>query len=98
MVELTVLAVMKAKAGREDDLGDRLMALVAPTRREAACIRYVLHRSTEDRSRFMLYETWKSRAGLDQHFEMPYLRAFLADIDSLVEGELTIDFYELIER
>src|SRR6516162_1566156 len=46
--QLTLLAIIKAKADQANELGRRLAALVAPTRAESGCINYDLHRSNDD--------------------------------------------------
>lgn len=48
MMTVTNIAFIRAKSGRGDDLGDRLMELVEPSRDEAGCINYDLHRSEAD--------------------------------------------------
>ena len=70
---LTLVAFLRARTGQSEELGRRLNALVEPTRTEAGCINYDLHRSNEDEAVWMLYENWRSAADLDAHFEMPYL-------------------------
>lgn len=94
--QLTLLALLTAKAGQEDELGHRLAALIAPTRLEAGCINYDLHRSNESPAVFMLYENWRSKADLDAHFEMPYLKDFLARMDEVLAGEMDIKFFTIV--
>lgn len=48
MSHVTNIAFIRAKAGRSDALGQRLLALVETSRREAGCINYDLHRSDPD--------------------------------------------------
>jgi quinol monooxygenase YgiN len=73
-----------------EELGRRLNALVEPTRAEAGCINYHLHRSNEDRAVWMLYENWRSAADLNAHFEMPYLKEFVARLAEVVEGDINL--------
>ncbi len=51
--EVTVLALLKAKPGLEEEVKRELLALQRPTRFEEGCISYDLHRSKEDPSCFM---------------------------------------------
>lgn len=90
---LTLLAILSARPGQADELGRRLTALVAPTRLEPGCLNYDLHRSTDDPAIFMLYENWRSKADLDAHFEMPYLKNFLAGMDEVLAKEMDIRFF-----
>lgn len=90
---LTLVAFIRAKAGMEEELGQRLQALVAPTREEPGCIHYELHRSSEDPAQWMLYENWRSRRDLDLHFETPYLRDFLERAEGLLAEEMDLRFF-----
>ncbi len=75
--QITLIATVKAKPGTSEGLGERLAALVEPTRAEAGCINYDLHRSTEDADVWMFYENWRSKFDLDAHIQTPYLQAFI---------------------
>ncbi|MDX2266219.1 MAG: putative quinol monooxygenase [Hyphomicrobiales bacterium] len=90
---LTLVAIITAKPGQEEELGRRLSALVAPTRLEPGCLNYDLHRSSDDPAVFMLYENWRSKADLDAHFEMPYLKDFLARMDEVLATDMDIRFF-----
>ncbi|HYX40715.1 MAG TPA: putative quinol monooxygenase, partial [Pyrinomonadaceae bacterium] len=61
---VTVLARVRARAGREAEVRRLLVALVAPSRAEAGCLNYDLHQSADDPTEFMFYENWASRAAL----------------------------------
>jgi len=58
---------------------DTLLLLVGPTRQEAGCIDYHLHRSNEDPRRFMFYENWHSKKDLDDHLAKPHLVPLLSE-------------------
>jgi quinol monooxygenase YgiN len=73
---LTVVAEMKAKPGREEDLRKAALALIEPTRREEGCVQYDLHRHTDDPGRFVFFENWKSPAHLARHAASAHLAAF----------------------
>ena len=84
--KVTVLALMKAAAGREDEVLSEMQALIAPTRGEEGCINYDLHRSLDDPAQFMFHENWRSKQDLDMHLAKPYLVRFLnLAADMLVE-------------
>lgn len=96
--KVAVLARFKAKDGMEDQVKQEIMALVAPTRSEAGCINYDLHQATDDKSLFMLYENWVSKKDLDEHLEMPYLRAFLGKADQILAEPVEITLWEMISQ
>ncbi len=82
---LTVIASLKAKPGQEAALFAELSALVAPTRAEAGCILYEMHRSHENPGWFIFNELWESRPIWEAHMATPHLVAFSAKQDALVD-------------
>lgn len=90
MSQVTNIAFIRAKTGRSEVLGKRLLALVEPSRREPGCINYDLHRSDTDPDLWCVYENWRSEDDLSAHFALPHMQAFVADVPSLVEGELDL--------
>ena len=93
---ITVLALVKAKEGMEERVEQELLALVAPSRAEEACINYDLHRSVEDKTLFMFYENWTSREDLDKHLSMPHLDAFDENVEGMLAEEVEITLWEMI--
>ena len=88
---LTVVAVMRAKAGREEDLRAALEELIEPTQKEDGYHTYALHRGAEDPSLFIFYENWTSAEHLDAHLSNRHLQEFLPKIPELIEGDLVIN-------
>jgi quinol monooxygenase YgiN len=88
--QLTLVAFISAKPGRGDELGRRLLNLVELARAEVGNINYDLHRSNEDPDVWMLYENWKTPADLAAHFEMTYMKAFLAALPEILNGEMDL--------
>lgn len=72
---LNFLAFFTAKPGQADALEAVLLDLVAPTRAEAECVNYDLHRFRDDPARYVLYEGWTSQAALDAHMRTPHFIA-----------------------
>ena len=83
---LIVTAIIRAKAGKETDLKQALVAMVAPTHREAGCLNYELHQDLEDPALFVFHENWTSKAHLDAHLASPHLNTFRAQADDLLAG------------
>lgn len=94
--ELIVIARIRAKAGREDDVLSEIVALIAPTRSEAGCIKYDLHRAQDDPALFCLYEVWRSRQDLDEHLATPYLQSFLGRVTELLAEPVDLTFWDKI--
>lgn len=83
---LTVIATIKAKAGKEEQMQQDLMGLVAPSRTELGCITFDLLIDNQDPSIFILYENWESQSDLDAHYQQPYVqRVFEAYKETLAE-------------
>jgi quinol monooxygenase YgiN len=85
---LTVIAHMRAKPGREQELRDTLEALVEPTTKEPGYVNYDLHQGVEDPAVFFFYENWESPEALDAHFQTPHLQRFTSVMDDLLDGGL----------
>ena len=87
---LTVVATMRAKAGKEQEVRELLESLVAPTRAETDNVVYALHQGAQDPAVFVFIENWTSQAALDAHLDTPHLQAALPKIPELLDGELVI--------
>jgi quinol monooxygenase YgiN len=87
--ELTVVAVFQARPGRNDDLRDALVAMLAPTRAENGCIRYDLHRSRGVEGQWFFDEIWASAAHHATHRETPHVQALLALGGDLYDAPIT---------
>ena len=95
---ITVLAILEAKPGKEDELNKALLALIEPTRKEEGCINYDLHRSVDDPKKFVFYENWTGRSALDVHMASPHLTSFVKRAKELLAGPLDVSFYEMLSE
>ena len=86
MPHLTVVATLKARPGREDELLAMLEGLLAPTRAEAGCITYDLHRPADEPGTFLFHENWESRPLWEVHMQSPHLVAFGEADDAVTES------------
>ncbi len=91
--QVAVLAILKAKAGMEEELKNQSILLVEPSRREVGCISYDLHQQ-EDSGFFMFYENWRNREELDRHLQKPHLQQFLALTDELLAEPMNVTFWK----
>ena len=83
---LTVIAHMRAKPGKEQDLRDALVALVEPTSKESGFVNDDLHESNSQPGLFYLYENWESETQLDEHLSAPHLTQFAGRLEELLDG------------
>jgi quinol monooxygenase YgiN len=89
---LTVIAYMRARSGKRDELRQALEALVEPTSKERGYVNYDLHQGVEDPDMFFFYENWESGEDLDAHLSAPHLQEFAARIGELLDDNgLTVN-------
>ena len=70
---LTVVVILEAKAGKENELALALKAVVEPSRSEEICLEYKLHQSSDNPAQFVLYEQWVSKDKHQEQFTKPYI-------------------------
>ena len=87
---LTVVATFEARPGRQVELRDALLGLLAPTRKETGCLAYDVHQSAENPAKFLFYETWLNQAAIDAHMKSPHITALLPRV-----GELCVEFPQI---
>jgi quinol monooxygenase YgiN len=93
---LTVVAQVKAQPGREGQVRQELLSLVAPSRTDAGCLNYDLHQAVDNPTLFLFHENWTSKAHLDQHLQKPDLQAVLTRVGQLVSEPPQITLWEKI--
>ena len=81
---LTIVAHIHALPDRAEHVRAELEKLVAPTRAEAGCLQYDLHRDDEDPAHFLFFENWESRELWQAHMAAPHLAAYLEAVDGEV--------------
>jgi quinol monooxygenase YgiN len=79
-------------------LGEHLAALIAPSRSEPGCLAYAVHQGRDDPHQWFIHEVWRSPDDLAAHLEKPYVKTFLAQLPSLVEGEINMRAFYLIDH
>jgi len=93
---VTVVARLRARSGKEEELKKVLVGLIAPSRQDPGCVNYDLHQSNEHKSCFLFLENWESKELLDKHLATPHLKAFIAKIDDLLAEPPQITLWERI--
>ena len=93
---IVVIATLRAKEGREQEVETLLLHLVEETRKEAGCLQYNLHRASEDPRHFAFYERWETAEALAAHFETPHFNETGGRVDELCEGEPSIVTYTVV--
>ena len=78
MAKLTIVANITAEPDKVDLVRAELEKLIEPTRREAGCLQYDLHRDNEHPAHFMFYENWESRDLWQAHMNNQHLKDYMA--------------------
>lgn len=92
----TVLARLEALPGKEKQLEDVLMGLIEPSRNEATCISYDLHKCHDNPAAFMFYEHWESKEALEVHLQTAHLKYAQAKMEGLLAKPGEVTFWEMI--
>ena len=95
---VVIMATMKAKAGKEDELISVMKELVSAVRaNEKDTLDYAFHRSQKDPALFMVYEKYKTQDAVQAHMAAPHFQAAAKKLSDLLEGQLMIEAYEVME-
>jgi len=82
---IVLIVEMKVKSGTEDECKRLIRLMEENTRKEAGCVLYVGHQSTEDPSRFAFYEQYTSEASLHLHWNTSYFKEYVSEgLDKIV--------------
>lgn len=78
---LRVVAKIKAKEDKVEEVRQHLVGLIEPTRKEEGCVIYELLQNREDPTDFTFVEEWVSDEALGRHFETDHMKNALPQID-----------------
>ena len=81
---ISIVAVLTAKVGKEQQVEQILRACVQPSRAEAGCLSYVLNRCIEQAGRFVFIERWASHEAIARHRQMPHYTAMADALGQLL--------------
>ncbi|OCK50392.1 antibiotic biosynthesis monooxygenase [Chryseobacterium sp. CBo1] len=95
-MKIYLTAVIKAKEEHRAEVLEVLQNMVKETQKEEASELYTLHQGIEDKNQFVFYEIWKSKEGLAQHNQQPYIQAFGALVDEKLQEKPQIYLTEII--
>ena len=98
MKNVTVVATMEARPGKEAEMKELLLGVVVPTRQERGCINYDLHEAPEQPGKFLFYENWESKELLDAHLKSKHMTAAFPRIKELSATEPVISLWEKTEE
>lgn len=86
MAEINVVAVLKAKEGKEGVVAEAMKSIIAPSRLDKGCIRYDLYEAQGTPGTFVNLETWASQEDLAAHSKSPHLAAAFTNVGDAFDG------------
>jgi quinol monooxygenase YgiN len=95
---LHVIATLRARPGKSEELKKTLEALIVPTRKERGCLSYRLLENRENPDLFTFVEEWASDEALDAHFETDHFRGAMARSSELLAEDPEIRRCTLLGR
>jgi quinol monooxygenase YgiN len=94
--ELTVIAKATARPGSEHELERELRASIPPSHEEPGCLRFALHRSSEDPAVFVAVERWASKEAWDEHMAAPHIKRVMETTPALMAGPPEVQVLEAL--
>jgi quinol monooxygenase YgiN len=91
-----VVAEVRARRGKEDELRDATLPLVAKVRNEPNNLLYFLHEDREVPGHFVFYEIFASQADFEAHNATPHVRAWLARLPELTDEGVKVVRMEIL--
>jgi len=93
---LRVVARIKAKQDKIEEVKRLLSGLIEPTRKESGCVSYELLQNCQDPTDFTFIEEWTSDAALSEHFETKHFKNAQPHLPELTAEESDIRTYTVI--
>jgi quinol monooxygenase YgiN len=92
----SVVAEVRAKPGKERELREATLTLVAQVRAEPNNLLYFLHEDREAPGHFVFYEIFASKADFEAHNATPHVQAWFAKLPGLAEGGVKVLRMEIL--
>jgi quinol monooxygenase YgiN len=85
-----VVAEVRSKPGKEDELRRATLPLVEKVRNEPNNLLYFLHEDREAPGHFVFYEIFASQKDFEAHNRTPHVQAWFARLPELAEGGVKV--------
>ncbi|MBN8550661.1 MAG: antibiotic biosynthesis monooxygenase [Deltaproteobacteria bacterium] len=90
---LTVVATIQARPGKENEVREELLRLVAPTQAEDGCFQYDLHESKSQAGHFLFFENWTSAEALEKHLATAHIARLKSKEEALLAKPVEITLW-----
>lgn len=94
---IAVVADVRAKPGKERELREITLPLVAKVRAERNNVVYFLHEDRESPGHFVFYEIFASAADFEAHNATPHVQAWFARLPELAEGGVKVSRLQILD-
>jgi quinol monooxygenase YgiN len=94
----SIVAEVRAKPGKEAQLREATLPLVAMVRSDPKNLVYFLQEDREAPGHFIFYEIFATKTDFDAHNAMPYVKDWFAKLPDLAEGGVTVMRMEILTR
>jgi quinol monooxygenase YgiN len=92
----SVVAEVRAKPGKEQELREITLPLVALVRSDPKNLVYFLQEDREAPGHFIFYEVFANKADFEAHNAMPYVQAWFARLPALADGGVKVMRMEIL--
>lgn len=93
---VVVAAMIKVLEGKGDEFEKEAGKLVPKVLKDPGTIAYAIHRSTNDPSKFFVYEKYESQEAFQHHSSTPHFQEFTRAILPMLDGSPDIGLYREI--
>ncbi|WP_414717611.1 putative quinol monooxygenase [Steroidobacter sp.] len=93
---VAIVAEVRAKPGKERELREATLPLVAKVRAEPNNLLYFLHENREAPGHFIFYEIFASQADFEAHNATPHVQAWFAKLPELADGGVKVMRMQLL--
>lgn len=98
-MSLTLIARIKAKPGSEQELENAFHDMIKKVRAaEPGCLTYVLHKSNQDPTTFVWYETYTDQAAFDTHRKTDHRKEMGTRIANLLAEKPQLELLTELDR
>jgi len=93
-----VVAQVRAKPGKEDELRRATLPLISQVRREPNNLLYFLQEDREAPGHFIFYEIFATQADFEAHNRTPHVKTWFAKLPELADGEVKVTRMQVLHE
>ncbi|HEY0467349.1 MAG TPA: putative quinol monooxygenase [Polyangiaceae bacterium] len=93
-----VVADIRAKPGKEDELRKATLPLVVQVRKEPNNRIYFLHEDRKAPGHFVFYEIFASQADFEAHNATPHVQAWFGQLSALADGDVKVVHLKILGK